>query len=71
MQLSRKQKTISGFLGAFLKSKLDLKNFLFSILRRECLSLAVNVLTRSPKISHVSTRHIFLLNFPESDEKIW
>ena len=29
MQLSRKQKTISGFLGAFLKSKLDLKIFYF------------------------------------------
>ena len=29
MQLSRKQKTFSGFFGAFLKSKLDFKNFYF------------------------------------------
>ena len=36
---------------------------------RQYLSSAVNVLTTSPNISHITKRDIFQPNFPQSDEK--
>ena len=35
------------------------------------LSLAVNVLTNTPKISHITKGYIFQIGSPWSDEKIW
>ena len=43
----------------------------FSLLGRKYVSLAVNVLTKSPKISNVIKRDIFQLNFGQSDETIF
>ena len=43
----------------------------FSLLRRKYLSSVVNVLTNSPKISHITNRDIFQLNFNHCDQKIW
>ena len=42
----------------------------FSLLQKECVSLAVYLLTNSGKISDITKREIFLLNFPQSDEEI-
>ena len=42
-----------------------------SLVRREYLSWAVNMLTNSPNSSHLSNRDIFQLKFPQSDKKIW
>ena len=42
-----------------------------SVLGRQCLSLAVNVLTNSPKISDITKRDMLQLNFCESNEKLW
>ena len=39
-----------------------------SLLRRECLSLAVNVLTNSPKIVHITNRDFFQLNCLHKDQ---
>ena len=38
-------------------------------LRRKYLSSTVNVLTKSPNISHITKRYIFEVNFPKSDKK--
>ena len=40
-----------------------------SVLQREYLSSAVNVLTKCPKISHITKRDIFQVSFPQSDKK--
>ena len=42
-----------------------------SPLRREYLSSAVNVLTNSLKISHMTKRDFFKLNYLRSDQYIW
>ena len=42
----------------------------FSLLRREYLSSAVNVIINSPKTSDITMGDIFQLYFPESDEKM-
>ena len=39
------------------------------LLRREYLSSAVSVLTNTPKISDITKKDIFRLNFSDSDEK--
>ena len=39
------------------------------LLRREYLSSAVSVLTNTPKISDITQKDIFRLNFSDSDEK--
>ena len=42
--------------------------FKLSLLRRECLSLDVNVLTNSPKIFCVTKRDFCRLNLTDSDQ---
>ena len=42
----------------------------FFLLWREFLSLAVNVLTSSPKISDLTKREVFKLNLSYNDEKV-
>ena len=42
-----------------------------SLLRREYLSLAVNVLTNNPQNLHITKRYFFQLSFLHSDQKIW
>ena len=41
-----------------------------SLLRREYMSLVVNVLTNSLKISHFTKRDFFKLNFIHNDEYV-
>ena len=41
------------------------------LLRREYLSSAVNGLTNSPKILHITQRDFFNLNYIQRDQKIW
>ena len=41
-----------------------------SLLGREYLSLAVNVLTNSTKISDITEKDILQLNFSQSDETV-
>ena len=43
----------------------------FSLLRREYLSSAVNVLTNSLKIFHRTNKDFLQLNYFHSDQKIW
>ena len=43
----------------------------FSVLPREFLSWAVNVLTNSPKAWYNTNRDIFQLKITQNDEKIW
>ena len=43
----------------------------FSKSRKRYLSLAVNVLTNTPKIWHINKRNIFQISPNKSDEKIW
>ena len=43
----------------------------FSLIPREYLPSAVNVLTDRPKISHITKRNIFHQKIPQSDRKIW
>ena len=40
-------------------------------LRREYLSLTVNVLAKSLKSLHVTTRDFFQLNYLHNDQRIW
>ena len=42
-----------------------------SLLRTKCFSLAVNVLTNSSKIFHITKRDFFQLNCLHSDQQIW
>ena len=42
-----------------------------SLLRKEYLSSAVNVLPNSPKTLHITKRHFFQLNCFHSDQSIW
>ena len=53
----------------FLRSFYSTSCCKFSRIRREYLSLAVNVSTNSPKGSHITKRDIFQVSFPQSDEK--
>ena len=44
---------------------------IFSLLQREYLSSAVNMVANSPKISDITKGDIFEFYFSESEEKIW
>ena len=55
----------------FLRNCIWIGWYKFSVLRREYLSSAVNVLTNSLKNSDITKRDIFQLFFVQSHPKIW
>ena len=68
MQISEMQKRIEkkSFLSEILVSELVAVKL--SVLRREYLSPAVNVLTNSVKILHSTKREFFELNYLQIDQ---
>ena len=69
MQISEMEQTIDKKLFVFLHNCIWIDYCKFSLLQRKHLSLGVNVLTNSSKISDITNSDIFQLNFSHSDEK--
>ena len=61
----------SGKVFCFLDNCIWIDCFKISLLRKEYLWSAVNMLTNSTKISDINNRNIFELYFPPSNEKNW
>ena len=69
MKISEIQPKKSEKAFSFLDNCIRIGCHKFSGLGKEYLSSAVNVLTSSPNISHITKRDISQPNFPQSDEK--
>ena len=58
----KKKKEKSGYIFGFWENGISKRSNKFPLVRREYMSLAVNGLTKSPKIMHIIKRNFFQLN---------